>query len=157
VAKVPCPNCLRCPPPFGVAAFLPSFLNLHPAGLPLAFHCLLTFLPFSVTDPRLQGTGCQSPGAAGAAVAEAAPGQSLAHGHIRCVCVSPPCSIHTFFPSPLSTPLSLSLARSYAERTRHTVVLWLLGRVGSSWPVIPPVSDATHAICSQMRNREGEW
>jgi hypothetical protein len=40
----PCPNCLKCPPPCGVAAFIPSFLNLHPAGLPLAFHCLLTVL-----------------------------------------------------------------------------------------------------------------
>jgi hypothetical protein len=54
LCRYPCPNCLRCPPPFGVAAFLPFFLNLHPAGLPLAFHCLLTFLPSSVTDPRLQ-------------------------------------------------------------------------------------------------------
>jgi hypothetical protein len=54
LSRYPCPNCLRCPPPFGVAAFLPFFLNLHPAGLPLAFHCLLTFLPSSVTDPRLQ-------------------------------------------------------------------------------------------------------
>jgi hypothetical protein len=52
-----CPNCLRCPPPFGVAAFSPSFLNLHPAGLPVAFHCLLTFLPFSVTDLPLHRRG----------------------------------------------------------------------------------------------------
>jgi hypothetical protein len=56
LCRYPCPNCLRCPPPFGVAAFLPFFLNLHPAGLPLAFHCLLTFLPSSVTDPRLHLT-----------------------------------------------------------------------------------------------------
>jgi hypothetical protein len=54
LCSYPCPNCPRCPPPFGVAAFLPSFLNLHPAGLPLAFHCLPTFLPSSVTDPRSQ-------------------------------------------------------------------------------------------------------
>jgi hypothetical protein len=38
----PCPKCLWCPPPFGVAAFLPIFLN--PAGLPEAFHSP-SFLP----------------------------------------------------------------------------------------------------------------
>jgi hypothetical protein len=58
LCSYPCPTYLRCPPPFGVAAFLPSFLNLHPAGLSLAFHCLLTFLPSSVTDPRLHGSLC---------------------------------------------------------------------------------------------------
>jgi hypothetical protein len=40
----PCPKCRRCPPPFVVAAFLPSFLILHRAGYPKAFHRLLTFL-----------------------------------------------------------------------------------------------------------------
>jgi hypothetical protein len=29
LCRYPCPNCLRCPPPFGVAAFLLSFLNLQ--------------------------------------------------------------------------------------------------------------------------------
>jgi hypothetical protein len=33
----------------GILTFLPK-----PAGLPIAFHCLLSFLPSSVTDPRLQ-------------------------------------------------------------------------------------------------------
>jgi hypothetical protein len=43
LCSYPCPNCLRCPP-VGVETFTPSFLNLHPAGLPLAFHCLPSFL-----------------------------------------------------------------------------------------------------------------
>jgi hypothetical protein len=53
LCSYPCPNCPRCPPPFRVAAFLPFFLNLHPAPASCRFAFslpLLSYLPSSLTD-----------------------------------------------------------------------------------------------------------